>query len=72
MTTEWSSVLFQALMSKSWNAVFWLWAIRACSRGPWSPDWLPGKWSGGAEVRSGFEPDGERVAKGHRRVGRVK
>jgi len=52
--TMWSSVLFQALMSKSWNAVFWLWAIRARSRGPWGLDWLPGKWSGGAEARSGL------------------
>jgi len=57
-------------MSKSWNAVFWLSAIRARRRGPWGPDWLPGKWSGGAEARSGFETEVERLAKGHKRVGR--
>jgi len=59
--TMWSSVLFQALMSKSWNAVFWLWAIRARRRGPL-----------GAEARSGFETVVERVAEGHKRVGQVK
>ncbi|PYK63244.1 MAG: hypothetical protein DME21_03590 [Verrucomicrobia bacterium] len=61
MTTKRSTVLFQALMSKSWNAVFWLWAIRARRRGPL-----------GAEARSGFETVVERVAEGHKRVGQVK